>query len=274
MFRVLLHGCGGQMGRVVAGMAATRQDVEIAAGVDIVADPKKFSFPVFRTIVECDLPADVIIDFSAPAALKSLLEGARLKKIPLIIATTGHTDDEKALIKALAEEVPVFRSDNMSLGINLMSELIQKAASVLGDRFDIEIIEKHHNLKRDAPSGTAYALAAALNRVFAEPKNFVCGRHTSDERRNARDIGIHAVRGGTIVGEHLVLFAGKDEVLEIRHTAHSRQIFATGALQAARFMAEKPPGYYTMNDMSWVYNMPQRGRVLPFAIDVWNCPFV
>jgi 4-hydroxy-tetrahydrodipicolinate reductase len=167
----------------------------------------------------------------------------------LIIATTGHTDDDKALITAQAENLPVFQAANMSLGINLMSELIQNAAAVLGERFDIEIIEKHHNLKKDAPSGTAYKLAESINQVFMNSKNYVFDRHTRTERRKIGDIGIHAVRAGTIVGEHQVLFAGKDEILEIRHCAYSKQIFAAGALQAARFMVGKPPGYYTMKDM-------------------------
>jgi len=181
--------------------------------------------------------------------LKSIMAGALKIDAALIIATTGHTDDDKALITAQAESLPVFQAANMSLGINLMSELIQNAAAVLGERFDIEIIERHHNLKKDAPSGTAYKLAESINQVFMNSKNYVFDRHTRTERRKIGDIGIHAVRAGTIVGEHQVLFAGKDEILEIRHSAYSKQIFAAGALQAARFMVGKPPGYYTMKDM-------------------------
>lgn len=249
MVRILIHGCSGTMGRVLADMAQASSDIEIAAGVDPAAQATEFSFPVFTALADCDKAADVIIDFSIPEALKSVLEGALQMNAALIIATTGHTDDDRTLIKDRAESLPIFQAANMSLGINLMSELIQKAAAVLGQRFDIEIIEKHHNLKKDAPSGTAYTLAESINQVFTNSKNYVFGRHTRTERRKAGDIGIHAVRAGTIVGEHQVLFAGKDEILEIRHSAYSKQVFAAGALQAARFIAGKPPGYYSMKDM-------------------------
>jgi 4-hydroxy-tetrahydrodipicolinate reductase len=249
MARILINGCGGAMGRVLADMAQASPDIEIVAGVDPVAQAAEFSFPVFAALTDADKAADVIIDFSIPEVLKNIMEGALQINAALVIATTGHTDDDKALITAQAERLPVFHAANMSLGINLMSELIQNAAAVLGGRFDIEIIERHHNLKKDAPSGTAYKLADSINQVFMNSKNYVFGRHTRTERRKAGDIGIHAVRAGTIVGEHQVLFAGKDEILEIRHSAYSKQVFATGALQAARFMLGKPPGYYTMKDM-------------------------
>ena len=249
MVRILIHGCGGAMGRVLADMAQASPDIEIVAGVDPAAQATEFSFPVYAALAEADKAVDVIIDFSIPEALKSLMEGALQIGAALIIATTGHTDDDKALITAQSESLPIFQAANMSLGINLMSELIQNAAAVLGERFDIEIIEKHHNLKKDAPSGTAYKLAESINQVFMNSKNYVFGRHTRTERRKAGDIGIHAVRAGTIVGEHQVLFAGKDEILEVRHSAYSKQVFAAGALQAARFMMGKPAGYYTMQDM-------------------------
>jgi len=249
MVRILIHGCSGTMGRVLAAMAQTSPDIEIAAGVDPAAQAAEFTFPVYTSFADAGKAADVIVDFSTPKALKGLLEGASQMDAALIVATTGHTDDETALIKARAERLPIFHAANMSLGINLMSELIQKAAAVLGQGFDIEIIEKHHNLKKDAPSGTAYALAESLNQVFLNDKKYVFGRHTRTERRRAEDIGIHSVRAGTIVGEHQVLFAGKDEILEVRHSAYSKQVFAAGALQAVRFMSDKAPGYYTMKDM-------------------------
>jgi len=249
MVRILIHGCGGQMARVLAEMAGSSPDIKIVAGVDPVANKSDFSFPVYTTLDDCDKSTDVIIDFSTPEALKGLLTGALRKNTALIIATTGHTDDDKAFIRAQSKNLPIFQAANMSLGINLMSELIQKAATVLGDMFDIEIIEKHHNLKKDAPSGTAYALADAINQVFMNSKKYVHGRYTRTERRKSEDIGIHAVRAGTFAGEHQVLFAGKDEVLEVKHSAYSRQIFAVGALQAAHFLVGKPPGYYSMKDI-------------------------
>ena len=249
MIRILIHGCGGKMGQVLAETAKASTDIEIVAGIDPMAKGQAFAFPVYAAFDACNVRPDVIIDFSVHTALKDLLEGALILNCPLVIATTGHSEEDKALIQTHAQRIPIFQAANMSLGINLMSELIQKAASVLGERFDIEIIEKHHNLKVDAPSGTAYALAEAVNRVFSNAKSFVFGRHTRTERRKSAEIGIHAVRGGTITGEHQVLFAGTDETLEIKHTAHSKQIFAAGALQAARYMAGKSPGFYTMKEM-------------------------
>jgi 4-hydroxy-tetrahydrodipicolinate reductase len=249
MVRIILHGCYGKMGRVVAQFAAAFPDVKIIAGID-VGDPQgKTEFPVFARLSECDLDADVVIDFSAPESLPGLLEGAVRKKIALLIATTGHTDADKALVREKATLIPILQAANMSVGVNLISDLIRKAAAVLGEGFDIEIIEKHHNLKKDAPSGTAYALAESMNQVFLNTKNYVFGRHSRNERRSEQEIGIHAVRGGTIVGEHQVIFAGKDELVEITHAAYSKQVFAAGAIQAARFLTGKPVGYYTMKDM-------------------------
>lgn len=249
MTRVIIHGCFGKMGQAVAAMAAASADIEVAAGVDVAAGAAKAPFPVFASLAECSPSADVIIDFSSPKALPALLDAAAGKRLPLIIATTGHTPEDKALIAQRAEEIPIFLSANMSLGINLLREVIQQAATVLGEGFDIEIVEKHHNLKKDAPSGTALLLADALNEVFLNSRNYVYGRHTRTELRQPAQIGIHAVRAGTIVGEHEVLFAGKDEVVEFRHVAYSRQIFAIGALKAARFMTGKPPGLYGMKEM-------------------------
>ena len=249
MIKILIFGCGGTMGRVLLNSVSTSSDIEVAAGVDPFANSDDFPFPVYPSLSECDTDVDVIVDFSRPESLRDLLEGAVAKKIPVIIATTGYSEDDKQRILEAAEMIPVFHTANMSLGINLMSDLIQKAATVLGDHYDIEIIEKHHNLKKDAPSGTAYVLADALNQAFTDSKRYVFGRHTTTDERTVQDIGIHAVRGGTIVGEHQVIFAGTDEIFELKHAAHSKQVFTTGALQAVRFIVNKSPGYYSMKEM-------------------------
>ena len=249
MIKILIFGCNGTMGRVLATMAESSSKVEIAAGVDPTAQADAFAFPVYPNLDDCDQVFDVIIDFSRPESLSDLLDGALKRKCPLVIATTGHTVEDKKRIKNLTRSIPIFHAANMSLGINLMSDLIQTAAAVLGEQFDIEIIEKHHNLKKDAPSGTAYELADSINQVFLHAKHYVFGRHTRTDKRNIEDIGIHAVRGGTIVGEHQVLFAGTDEILELKHAAFSKQVFAAGALRAVQFIAGKSPGYYSMKEM-------------------------
>ena len=249
MIKILIFGCGGTMGRVLMNSVIASSDIEVAAGVDPFADKADFPFPVYATLGECDTEVDVIVDFSRPESLGDLLEGAVAKQLPVIIATTGYSSEDKQHIKEASEFIPLFHTANMSLGINLMSDLIQKTATVLGDQFDIEIIEKHHNLKKDAPSGTAYVLADALNQAFMNSKQYVFGRHTTTDERRVQDIGIHAVRGGTIVGEHQVIFAGTDEIFELKHAAHSKQVFTTGALQAVRFIVDKSPGYYSMKEM-------------------------
>jgi len=249
MIKILIFGCGGAMGRALADLAQGNDDIEVAAGVDAFVTDESFAFPVFANLTDCDVAVDVIVDFSSPRALKGLLDGALQKNVPLVIATTGHSDEDREYMVKAAETLPIFQAANMSIGINLLTDLLQKTASVLGDQFDIEIIEKHHNLKKDAPSGTAYHLANTINQAFMNTKNFVFGRHTTTDKRETKDIGIHAVRGGTIVGEHDVLFAGIDEALELRHVAYSKQIFATGALRAARFMSGKAPGLYSMKEV-------------------------
>ncbi len=246
MVKIIIHGSSGAMGQELIRVARGNPDIELIAGIDPAGGD---DLPVFSTLSDCDLKADVIVDFSAPETLPSLLKGAVQKKMALVIATTGHSEEDRELIREKAGLIPIFQAANMSLGINLMSELLQKAASVLGESFGIEIVEKHHNAKKDAPSGTAYALAEAINEVFLKSKRYVFGRHTRNERRSPDEIGIHAVRGGTIVGEHQVFFAGNDEVLEIRHQSFSRRVFAVGALQAANYIKGRPPGYYSMKDM-------------------------
>jgi 4-hydroxy-tetrahydrodipicolinate reductase len=237
------------MGRVLAATASGAPDIEVAAGIDVSAAESALEFPLFASLEECTAEADVVVDFSSPKALPALLKGARKKKIPLIIGTTGLTREDKALITEASASIPVFVSANMSLGINVLCELAQKAATVLGESFDIEIIERHHNRKKDAPSGTALLLADSIREVFLEGKNYVHGRHGREELRRKADMGIHAVRGGTIVGEHEIVFAGKDELVELRHSAASRTIFALGALEAARFILDRPPGLYSMKEM-------------------------
>jgi len=249
MIKIILHGCNGKMGQVVAGTAAKYPDLQIVAGIDKFPDSRENPFPVYASMDECMEKADVIVDFSVPAAIPNLMRGAVKLGIPVIIATTGLSGEELSSIEEASKSIAVFRAANMSLGVNLMYELVHKAASVFGDQFDVEIIEKHHNQKIDSPSGTAYALADAINEAFLHSKDYTYGRHSKNQKRSVNEIGIHAVRGGTIVGEHEVLFAGNDETLQIIHTAYSKQIFAEGALRAVRFILGKSPGLYSMKDL-------------------------
>ncbi|HOO26260.1 MAG TPA: 4-hydroxy-tetrahydrodipicolinate reductase [Clostridiales bacterium] len=248
MTKILLNGCNGKMGRVICESVKNRKDCEIVAGVDILNE-KNFDFPVFTDFDSIDVEADVIIDFSHPSALVPLLTYAVQKKIPAVIATTGLDEEKINLLYNASKEIPVFHSANMSLGVSLISELAQKAAKVLGSGFDIEIIEKHHNQKIDAPSGTALMLADAISSVLDEKPKYVHERQSKREKRTANEIGIHAVRGGTITGEHEIMFAGLDEIVTISHSARSRNIFATGAISAAGFIKNKPAGLYKMSDL-------------------------
>ncbi|HHY83141.1 MAG TPA: 4-hydroxy-tetrahydrodipicolinate reductase [Clostridiales bacterium] len=248
MIKMILHGCNGRMGQVVAAAAAADPEIEIAAGVDRYPGIKENPFPVYDDISKVTEQADVILDFSAPSALPGLLEHAEKTSTPLVIATTGLSPQDLEEIRSKSKTTAIFQAANMSIGINLMYELVKKAAAVLGGQFDIEIIEKHHNQKADAPSGTAYSLADAINEVFTGSRQYVYGRHSKTAKRTKDEIGIHAVRGGTIAGEHSVIFAGPDEILEIKHTANSRNIFALGALTAVKFMAGKKAGLYSMKD--------------------------
>ncbi|HHU78526.1 MAG: 4-hydroxy-tetrahydrodipicolinate reductase [Caldicoprobacterales bacterium] len=249
MIKLILHGCNGKMGQAVVSALAEQEEIEIAAGVDRYPESRVNSFPVYDQLTLIQEEADVILDFSVPDALPPLMEYAEKTSLPLVIATTGLSPEDLNMIERLSQKTAVLRAANMSLGINLMYELIKKAALVLGDRFDIEIVEKHHNQKIDAPSGTAYALADALNEVLQPAKNFTYGRHSKNNRRSKNEIGIHAIRGGTIAGEHSVIFAGQDEIIEITHTAHSRKLFALGAMEAVKYMAGKTAGLYTMSDV-------------------------
>lgn len=250
MINIILNGCNGRMGQVVARMAAADPDVTIVAGVDKFPDAKNNPFPTCGSLDQCaDMPADVIVDFSRPEALSGILDFATAHHVAVVIATTGMSDENRSAIVRAADEIPIFMAANMSLGVNVLIDLARKAATILGNAFDIEIIEKHHNQKEDAPSGTALAIAEAISGVSLDPKRFTYGRHGTSTKRAPDEIGIHAIRGGTIAGEHSVIFAGHDEVLELKHTAQSRDIFAIGALNAAKFVAGRKPGLYGMVDL-------------------------
>ena len=249
MLKIIISGCNGYMGRTVARIAETDDDIEIAAGFDIKAE-KTGSFPVYVDPMEFGGHADAIIDFSNPAALDGLLDYAVLKKTPVILCTTGYSDEQLELITKTSEKIPLFRSGNMSAGINLMIDLIKKSCGFLGSAYDVEIVEKHHRRKVDAPSGTALMLADAARSSLPYDAQYVYERESVRKPRENNEIGISALRGGTIVGEHSIIFAGLDEVIEIKHTAFSRDIFAAGAVKAAKYIATvNGPGLYDMQDL-------------------------
>jgi len=249
MVRILLNGCNGRMGQVVARLSKDDNEVTIAAGVDVMPDKISNDFPVYKSIDEVQEDCDVVIDFSNVSSLPSLLKFGVEKKIPMVICTTGLSAEDKEKIKEASEHVAILNSANMSLGVNLLLSLVQDAARVLEDSFDIEIIEKHHNQKVDSPSGTALALADSINSALKNKKEYVYGRHSKTEKRTNNELGIHAVRGGNIVGDHTVVFAGAGEVIELSHFAMSRDVFGVGALKAAKFLCNKAPGLYNMNNV-------------------------
>ena len=252
MTGILLSGCNGKMGKAVTKSVAESADCEIIGGIDIFSESLN-GYPVFpapaNVTNDITEKADVIIDFSNPAALSGLLEYAVKNSIPAVISTTGLSDAQINLIKDASKKIPVFFSANMSLGVNLVCELAKKAANVLGDAFDIEIIEMHHNQKIDAPSGTALMIADSIKEELDDDVRYEYDRHSKREKRTKKEIGIHAVRGGTITGEHQVIFAGLDEIITISHSARSKELFATGAISAAKFICGKPAGLYKMADM-------------------------
>ena len=225
----------------------TKVIIEIVGGIDIV-EPVNAKFEYAKTFSELKCNADVIVDFSNPAVLDSMLEYAVEKNIPVVICTTGYSEEQKKKIFAASEKIAVFYSGNMSLGINLIIELAKKAAAVFGDGFDVEIVEQHHNQKLDAPSGTALMIADAISEVKTDAE-YVYDRHSYRKKRDKKEIGIHSVRGGNIVGEHEVIFAGQDEVLTISHSARSKTVFAVGALNAAVYLKDKGAGMYNMSDL-------------------------
>lgn len=247
MTKIILSGCFGHMGRVIAETVSKRSDCEITAGVDIgegIAD-----FPVFKHFSDIDVPADVIIDFSHPSVLDDLLSYAKKANCAAVVATTGLSENQVEKLKTAANEIPIFFSANMSIGVSLIAELAAKAAHVLDGSFDIEIVEMHHNQKLDAPSGTALMLADTISDSLSQKPHYEFDRHSKRAKRDANEIGIHAVRGGTIVGEHEIIFAGMDEVIKISHSARSKGLFATGAVNAALFLKGKSAKLYSMRDL-------------------------
>ena len=248
MTRILLCGCNGKMGRAVTACVATRDDCEIVAGVDVNTAVLN-DYPVFPSPADCTAQVDVIIDFSHPSCLNGILEYAAHHHTPAVICTTGLSDEQQAAVQNAAEQTAIFFSANMSLGVSLLAELAKKAAAVLGTDFDVEIIEKHHNQKVDAPSGTALMLGDAVREGLPYEANYVFDRHAVRQKRDAHEIGFSSIRGGTIVGEHDVLFAGRDECITLSHSATSKQVFAVGAVNAAVFLNGKPAGSYRMKDL-------------------------
>ncbi len=247
MIKIILCGCSGKMGSYITALCENDSETKIVAGVDpyVKAGLNYPVFPEFKNLPQ----ADVIIDFSNPAGLDGLLSFAKLTKTPAVLCTTGYSEEQIEKINAAAKEIPVFFTFNMSLGINLLVSLAKKATEVLGDKFDIEIIEKHHNQKIDAPSGTALMLASAINEAENGKMVYEYDRHSKRQKREKNELGIHSVRGGTIVGEHEVIFAGEDEVISLTHQAFSKNVFAAGAVKAAKFLAEKNAGMYDMNSV-------------------------
>ncbi|NSG61250.1 4-hydroxy-tetrahydrodipicolinate reductase [Blautia massiliensis (ex Durand et al. 2017)] len=249
MVKIIMHGCNGHMGQVISGIVEKDPDAEIVAGIDI-ADQGKNSYPVFTDIDACQVEADAIIDFSSAKATDKLLEYSAARQIPVVLCSTGLSQEQLAKVEETSRRVAVLKSANMSLGINTLLKLVQDAAKVLAAAgFDMEIVEKHHRLKLDAPSGTALALADSINEAMDNQYHYVYDRSQKREKRDDKEIGISAVRGGTIVGEHEIIFAGQDEVIEFKHTAYSKAIFGKGAVEAAKFLAGKPTGRYDMSDV-------------------------
>ena len=249
MVKIIMHGCNGHMGQVISGIVEKDPDAEIVAGIDI-ADQGKNSYPVFTDIDACQVEADAIIDFSSAKATDKLLEYSAARQIPVVLCSTGLSEEQLAKVEETSKKVAVLKSANMSLGINTLLKLVQDAAKVLATAgFDMEIVEKHHRLKVDAPSGTALALADSINEAMDNKYHYVYDRSQKREKRDDKEIGISAVRGGTIVGDHEVIYAGTDEVIEFKHTAYSKTVFGKGAVEAAKFLAGKPAGMYDMSDV-------------------------
>ena len=246
--KILLSGCNGKMGRAITALVKEREDCEIAAGVDLVSTGNE-GYPVFSSAADVTVPVDVVVDFSHPSLLEPLLAFGRKTKTPLVLCTTGYSKEQTQSVHEASREIPVFSSGNMSLGINLLMELAKRAVQVLGDGFDVEIVEMHHNQKIDAPSGTALMLADAVSEAKQEEMHYMYDRHSQRKKREKNEIGIHSVRGGTIVGEHEVIFAGHHEVIKLSHSAQSKEVFAAGAVNAAVFLSRQKPGLYNMSDL-------------------------
>lgn len=245
--RIILCGACGKMGGNVLSLLENDGEATAVCGVDLY--PREIGIPVYTSFADIKEEADVIIDFSSPIGLKERLDYAKKKKLGIVLASTGFTKEDLDLVAEYSKEVAIFKTANLSLGVNLMQALCKAAAEVLGDNFDVEIVEKHHNLKKDAPSGTALMLADTINEAFAGEKRYVNGRDGIVGAREKSEIGIHAVRGGTIVGEHEVIFAGEDEIITISHSARSKRVFAVGAIRAAKYLPQKEAGMYEMKHL-------------------------
>ena len=249
MVKIIMHGCNGKMGQVITDMVKNDDTAEIVAGIDVV-DNRDNGYPVFTDIDACNVPADVIIDFAAAVAVDKLLDYSVKHNIPVVLCTTGLSEAQIAKVEEASKKVAVLRSANMSLGINTLMKLLKEAANIFAPAgYDIEIVEKHHNQKVDAPSGTALALADSINEARNNEYEYVYDRSQVRKKRDKKELGISSVRGGTIVGEHEVIFAGVDEVIEFKHTAYSKSVFAKGAVEAGKYLAGKPAGLYNMSDV-------------------------
>lgn len=249
MMKVLMHGCNGKMGQMITGLIKEDERMEIAAGVDAYTGIAN-EYPVFDKIDACDVDVDVAIDFSNAGAVDALLDYCVRKQVPVVLCTTGLSEEQLQKVQEASKEVAVLKSANMSMGINLLLKLLKDAAKVLAPAgYDIELVERHHNQKLDAPSGTALALADSMNEALDHEYTYVYDRSQVRKKREKKEMGISAVRGGTIVGDHEVIFAGTDEVIEFKHTAYSRSVFGKGAVEAAKFLAGKPAGMYDMSDV-------------------------
>lgn len=249
MVKIIMHGCNGKMGQVITGIVAADKDAEIVAGIDIV-DNRQNPYPVFTNIDDCNVEADVIIDFASAKAIDKLLDYVETRKIPVVLCTTGLSEEQFARVEEVSKKVAVLKSANMSLGINTLFKVLKSVSPLLAEAgFDIEIVEKHHHFKVDAPSGTALALGDAINESLPEKYEYKFDRSQDRIPRPKNEIGFSSVRGGTIVGEHDVIFAGEDEVITFSHTAYSKSVFAKGAVEAAKFLKGQPAGHYTMKEV-------------------------
>lgn len=249
MVNVIMHGCNGHMGQTITNIIKEDNEIEIVAGIDLFDDGHN-DYPVFKSFADCNIKSDAIIDFCNAKAVDGLLDYAVSTGTPVVLCSTGLSDEQLARVKEDSKKVAILRSANMSLGVNLIMKLLKEAAAKLVPAgFDIEIVEKHHNLKLDAPSGTAIALADSINEEFDNSYEYIYDRSQRRQKRDSKEIGISAVRGGTIVGDHDVIFAGQDEVITFSHTAYSKALFGKGAVTAAKYLAGKGPGLYTMKEV-------------------------
>ena len=248
MLNIILHGCNGKMGKTLQDIISEETDISILAGIDkSISDPAPFK--LYMSPLDCEIKADVVIDFSYHDAVRDLLEYCVRMKTPVVIATTALGDHELEIIWKASQIIPVFHSSNMSIGINALSRMLKIGVPIFEDDFNVEIIEKHHSKKLDSPSGTALLLANSINEACTEKKDFIFGRHSKNDHCKITDLGIHSIRGGSIPGEHTVIFAGPDEIIELTHTVYSKNVFARGALKAAKFLVTKNCGLYSMEDM-------------------------